>query len=73
MSNGFLATVIGLILGAIAGCFAAIILGFALLHLLFTLQPPTGDVTGMGGLIILLIPFGVIIGAIWGVKLARRN
>ena len=65
--------VAGAIFGALGGAVLATILGFGLLLLLFELQPPTGDVTGMGGLIILCLPFGVVAGAMRGIKLAQEH
>ena len=63
---------VGFAVGALMGGLAAIVLGFLLLQILFTLKPPTGDVTGMGGLILLLIPFGAIGGAVLGVKITNK-
>lgn len=70
-SRAALATIVGFILGSVVRVILAVVLGYLLLILLFTLKPPTGDVVGMGGLIIILMPFGFIIGAAYGVKVAR--
>jgi hypothetical protein len=67
------AEMVGCIVGALIGGFMAVIVGFLLLWILFKVQPPTGDVTGMGGIILLLLPFGLIGGAVYGVILVKEN
>lgn len=58
---------VGFILGAIVGGFIAALLGLGLLLLVLTLTHTSGDqATGMGGLIVLVVPLGLIIGGGFG-------
>ena len=68
-----LASVVALVIGALIGGFVARVLGMILLVAAMQAIGGSGDgATGIGGLVILAIPFGALAGAIVGFRLSRR-